>query len=197
MGTALPNDTSPKRQRESRPGPWLATQPGPSLATEPGPSLATQPGPSLATQPGPSLATQLGLSRLRIGLVSRVSIPTVRAATPRRRGISGQTVFLLAVVVGSCLAVVYVVFFQGRGGSPAAQPAVSKFRLEEIPFNGTRAYEYLKQLCALGSRSSGTPGMAAQQKILVEHFQKLGGQVELQRFSITHPLNGTRCRRRT
>lgn len=111
-------------------------------------------------------------------------------AAPRRR-ISGQTIFLLAVVIGGCLAAVYVVFSQDRGRSTAAPPTVSKFRLEEIPFNGTRAYEYLKQLCALGKRSSGTPGMAAQQKIMVEHFQKLGGQVELQRFSITHPLNGT------
>jgi hypothetical protein len=103
----------------------------------------------------------------------------------------GQTMFLLAAVVVSCLAVVYVVFFQGRGGSTAAPPPASKFRLEEIPFNGARAYDYLKQLCALGSRTSGTPGMATQQKILIEHFQKLGGQVELQRFSWPHPLNDT------
>ena len=108
-----------------------------------------------------------------------------------RTGISGQTIFLLAVIIGGCLAAVWVVFLQDRGRSPAAQPVVSAFRLEEIPFNGTRAYGYLKQLCALGSRTSGTPGMAAQQKILVEHFQKLGGQVELQRFSWPHPLNGT------
>ena len=80
---------------------------------------------------------------------------TTKAAP--RAGISGQTAFLLAVVIASCLAVVYVVFFHDRGGSTAAQPAVSKFRLEEIPFNGTRAYEYLKQLSALGSRSCGTP----------------------------------------
>ena len=103
----------------------------------------------------------------------------------------GQTMFLLAAVVVSCVAVVYVVFFQGRGGSTAAPPPASKFRLEEIPFNGARAYDYLKQLCALGKRSSGTPGMATQQKILIEHFQKLGGQVELQRFSTAHPLDGT------
>jgi hypothetical protein len=111
--------------------------------------------------------------------------------TRRRTGLSGQTIFLLAVVIASCLAVVYVVFYQDRTRTTAAQPVASKLRLEEIPFNGARAYGYLKQLCALGSRSSGTPGMAEQQKILIEHFQKAGAQVDLQRFTTVHPENGT------
>lgn len=33
--------------------------------------------------------------------------------------------------------------------------------------------------------------MLAQQKLLVEHFEKLGGQVELQRFRVRHPQNGS------
>jgi len=33
--------------------------------------------------------------------------------------------------------------------------------------------------------------MAAQQKLLAEHFKRLGGQVEWQPFRVRHPLNGT------
>lgn len=82
-------------------------------------------------------------------------------------------------------------FWFGRGDSrrPAA-PVVSAHRLEDIPFNGQRAYEYLKQLCALGRRPSGSPGMAAQQKLLAEHFQRWGGQVRFQRFRVPDPRGG-------
>ena len=38
---------------------------------------------------------------------------------------------------------------------------------------------------------SGSAGMQAQQKLLIEHFQKLGGQVELQRFRVRHPQDGS------
>jgi hypothetical protein len=63
--------------------------------------------------------------------------------------------------------------------------------LENIPFNGGRAYGYLKQLCQIGPRPSGSPGMAAQAKLLEGHFQKLGGQVEWQRFRVPHPQDGS------
>lgn len=80
-------------------------------------------------------------------------------------------------------------------GKSAAPPAVSDAdakALAAIPFNGTRAYDYLKQLCAIGSRTSGTKGMLAQQKLLDEHFRKLGGKVIYQRFSVRHPQTGAR-----
>src|SRR5690606_24535158 len=60
--------------------------------------------------------------------------------------------------------------------------------------NGERAYEYLKEICDLGPRPSASPGMAAQQKLLIDHFQKLGGKVKLQQFRIRHPLNGSEVR---
>jgi glutaminyl-peptide cyclotransferase len=59
--------------------------------------------------------------------------------------------------------------------------------LADIPFDGAKAYEHLKQLCAIGPRPSGSPGMETQQKLLAEHFRKLGGQVEFQRFRVRHP----------
>ena len=75
--------------------------------------------------------------------------------------------------------------------SSAAEPTVSRLRLEEIPFNGVRAYDYLKKICALGRRPSGSPGMTAQQRLLAEHFSRLGARVELQPFTTKHPVDGT------
>ncbi len=61
-------------------------------------------------------------------------------------------------------------------------PTSSRLTLDDIPFNGQRAYEYLKQVCAIGPRPSGSAGMAAAQKLLTDHFQKAGAKVEMQRF---------------
>ena len=131
---------------------------------------------------------------------------------------SGQTIYLAAAItVAAAVAiglvapkVIEVVF--GRRESDgnaeaAATPArpdedappglfpigyaASPMRLEDIPFDGAQAYEDLKQLVAIGPRRSGSPGMAAQQKLLAEHFRKLGAQVEFQRFQFPHPLDRT------
>jgi hypothetical protein len=59
--------------------------------------------------------------------------------------------------------------------------------LEDIPFNGQRAYASLKELCTIGPRPSGSPGMGLQQKLLITYFEGLHGQVEQQRFSVKHP----------
>jgi glutaminyl-peptide cyclotransferase len=56
-------------------------------------------------------------------------------------------------------------------------------------FEGQRAYSYLKQICKLGNRMSGSDGMRLQQELLVKHFTGLGAQVDYQRFQMTrHPL---------
>lgn len=58
-------------------------------------------------------------------------------------------------------------------------------------FDGQRSYDYLKQICALGPRMSGSKGMAAQQELLVGHFRKLGLKVDLQRIPpLRHPFTG-------
>lgn len=71
------------------------------------------------------------------------------------------------------------------------RPPISNLTLDDIPFDGATAYEYLKQICALGPRPSGSEGMRAQQKLLVDHFEKLGGKVTLERFRYRHPREGT------
>jgi hypothetical protein len=62
----------------------------------------------------------------------------------------------------------------GRPGPAAAAPA---------PFDVRRAMDYLRQVCAIGPRVSGSAGMRQQQELLKAHFEKLGGKVELQRFT--------------
>ncbi len=51
-------------------------------------------------------------------------------------------------------------------------------------FDGQLAYGYLRQICALGPRISGTAGMLKQQAMLEEHFSGLGAKVEYQRFHL-------------
>ncbi len=113
------------------------------------------------------------------------------AEAPVRKGPSWQTLFLGAVVVGSCVVVGYLALFAQPPG-PAEEPTVSEFRLEDIPFDGAQAYEYLKQLCEIGPRPSGSAGMRRQQRLIAAHFNKLGGKVELQEFEAAHPLDGSR-----
>lgn len=111
-------------------------------------------------------------------------------AAPRR--LSGQNVFLGAVVVGGALVLGYLALFADGARPPRAEPAVSNLTLKDIPFNGARAYEYLKQLCDIGPRPSGSEGMQRQQKLLLEHFRKLGGEAQLQKFDAAHPVDGSR-----
>lgn len=65
-------------------------------------------------------------------------------------------------------------FGETRGGGAAAA--------KEVAFDGDRAMKYLKQLCDLGPRVSGTDGMAKQQELLVKHFEAFGGTVTKQEF---------------
>ena len=63
-------------------------------------------------------------------------------------------------------------------------------KLEEIPFDGQRAFGYLEQLCELGPRMTGSPGMVKQRELLVKHFEDLGGKVRQQKFVVRHPRDG-------
>ncbi|QDS97518.1 succinyl-diaminopimelate desuccinylase [Adhaeretor mobilis] len=51
---------------------------------------------------------------------------------------------------------------------------------KEQRFDGQAAYEHLLAICKLGSRTSDSPGMTAQQEMLTQHFTQLGAKVSLQ-----------------
>ncbi len=118
--------------------------------------------------------------------------------------LSAQTLFLAGVVVVGAVAIGYLILSESNGladnpaarsdapaarsDGPAARP--SKLALKDIPFDGSQAYEYLKEICAIGPRVSGSTGMTRQQKMLTEHFQKAGGKVQRQEFKVRHPNTG-------
>ena len=102
-----------------------------------------------------------------------------------------QTLFLGSVII-CCLAVVAWLVVSNRNGQAGNTRSVqSNISLAEIPFNGQRAYEFLVRICELGPRPCGSEGMAKQRQMLAEHFTSLGGKVELQKFRIRHPVDGS------
>jgi glutaminyl-peptide cyclotransferase len=97
---------------------------------------------------------------------------------------------LIMVIVGLGLAALGCFILISLSGWNRTENTQSSFTLNDIPFDGARTYEYLQQLCAIGPRPSGSPGMIAQRKLLEDHFKKLGATVELQRFQAANPQDG-------
>lgn len=65
---------------------------------------------------------------------------------------------------------------------------------ENLLPDSDRAYQYLKTVCAIGPRISGTEGMQRQQQLIEKHFTELGAEVRYQEFDVTHPQTGTPVR---
>lgn len=72
-------------------------------------------------------------------------------------------------------------------GPPAKLP---KQAAMPNPLDARRIFKYLTQVCDIGTRPSGSPGMEKQQKLIADHFSKFGCQVKLQPFDAPHPLTG-------
>src|SRR5262245_55419520 len=121
-----------------------------------------------------------------------LSRAAAKTRSPRRVApLAWSNVILIAAIV---LVLVALALFN-RGPSESEQrPAPSKLKLANIPFNGERAYQHLKDICAIGPRVSGTEGMRRQQAYLKAHFEKLRGRVRLQEFTARHPLDGSTVR---
>jgi hypothetical protein len=101
---------------------------------------------------------------------------------------SNRRVAILTGVIACIFVLAGLMIWSGRLPiTNRADAAQSQLTLEEIPFNGTRAYRYLEEVCALGRRPSGSEGMAAQQHLLEKHFKTLGGVVHRQQFQYDHP----------
>jgi hypothetical protein len=60
------------------------------------------------------------------------------------------------------------------------------------PLDADRAYRYLEQICAIGPRISGSPGMREQHRLLRDHFTRMGGKVSFQRLMADNPLGGAK-----
>lgn len=114
------------------------------------------------------------------------------AAWDRFRGWARRPSSWLVLSLGAAVLAMSVLLAAGGGpGGSTAEAAEGRLTLEEIPFDGLQAHGYVKQLCAIGPRPTGSAGMARQQQLLKEHFERAGGQVELQPFTMRHPVDGS------
>jgi hypothetical protein len=64
----------------------------------------------------------------------------------------------------------------------AADRAHQALKVSPAPFDGERAMEYLKEICKIGPRISGTDGMKEQQELIKKHFEDKECKVDFQRF---------------
>lgn len=69
------------------------------------------------------------------------------------------------------------------GGALAVGLLVMSANNSTTPFDADRAMDYLREICKIGPRISGSPGMKKQQEFLKKHFESLGGKVSLQSFT--------------
>jgi glutaminyl-peptide cyclotransferase len=102
---------------------------------------------------------------------------------------------IVARTLGGAATVLMLALAQ-RGGTEeiagSAQPAKKPVAGAQPtnPLDGQRAFGYLQELCAIGPRPSGSPGMEKQQTLVQKYFEKLGGKVSFQRFLANNPLGG-------
>ncbi len=96
-----------------------------------------------------------------------------------------STIFCTTLV--GCLLTLGLLTWRSVAGQAPSVGHRSQLRLEQIPFNGERSYEFLRALCEIGPRVSGSEGMQRQREMLTEHFTRLGGDVRLQQFAASHP----------
>jgi hypothetical protein len=80
-----------------------------------------------------------------------------------------------------------LVFFNQLGAKPEKKDSGDPAARKAGPFDGERAIAYLSAVCELGSRVSGSDGMAKQQELLQKHFEKHGAKVALQKFDGKQP----------
>lgn len=101
-----------------------------------------------------------------------------------RRG-SWMTVMIIAVVIVGWL---FVSARRQSRGLPAGNTAMA-----DVPtrYQADRAMRYLQEICKIGSRVTGSPGMDQQQTWLKGFFAKQGAAVSFQNFEIRHPEDGS------
>ena len=95
-----------------------------------------------------------------------------------------------AAAVGGVLA--WWAFADRWFGSAQAAGAAARLPIAQVPgsYQPSRAIGYLRQLCELGPRPTGSDAMARQRELLTKHFETLGGAVEPQTAAMRHPLTG-------
>lgn len=121
------------------------------------------------------------------------TVASRRRSLPHRRHIRlNFTIAIGAVLFGSAT----LASVQERAPANNQELAVDDVETRQKPtdeptsFDQNAAFEFLRQICEIGPRVSGTSGMQQQQQLLIKHFQQTGGKAYYQKFNVTHPLNG-------
>lgn len=98
---------------------------------------------------------------------------------------AGGAVFgVIALVALGCL------LMSKTGNGDGAEPERAPREREAFAggradgFDAERAMGYLKEVCKIGPRMSGSEGMKKQQDLIKKHFEDLGATVEFQRFTV-------------
>lgn len=99
---------------------------------------------------------------------------------------SAVVVFVVAVLIASGCYVLSKPPAKENGDS--AKDKGSEFAADRdggksVAFDGKRAMGYLKAICDIGPRISGTDGMKKQQELIEKHFKALDAKVTYQKFS--------------
>ncbi len=93
-----------------------------------------------------------------------------------------RTSFRVGLLAVGCVVAGFFVWNSFANSQPkAAMPG---------QLDAGRCFKYMNQICEIGGRWSGSPGMEKQQKLITDHFSKFKCQVQLQPFDAPHPLNG-------
>jgi hypothetical protein len=98
------------------------------------------------------------------------------------RWAGGLAVLVLVALLG------WLVMMHPWSGNAATPKSGDGFATDRaggmtVAFDAKRAMGYLEEVCKIGPRISGTPGMKRQQELLEKHFKSLGGQVRYQTFT--------------
>jgi hypothetical protein len=98
-----------------------------------------------------------------------------------------RSVTVLAVVFAGCISAAEPTAADKdpQGGVEEQQDPfkLNNANVKPVPFDGKRAMKYLKAICDIGPRQSGTKGMREQIELITKHFEDLGLKVEVQAFS--------------
>ena len=86
-------------------------------------------------------------------------IESTRGGIRSMRKPDGQTLLLGSVIVGAIGLLGYLLAFDHKATSVSRSQPSARLTLANIPFDGQRAYRWLSDLCAIGRRPSGSPGM--------------------------------------
>jgi glutaminyl-peptide cyclotransferase len=106
-----------------------------------------------------------------------------------------RTIAVAALVLAAFVGVYQLLPIRwSTRAQPGPEPKAARFaedrapaETKAVPFDAKRAMGYLETLCNIGPRISGSEGMAKQQKLLQDHFEKFGGAVAWQRFEGKQP----------